>query len=106
MDVSWFQECKNFLISTFGLSKDALHIYIGLIVFFVTALLIRRPLRSWLPLLMVVLAALVGEVLDMKDDIFQLGGWRWKASLHDLVNTMFWPFVIWLLAYWRLLRTS
>lgn len=99
-----FQDLKYFLITSTGLSKDALHIYIGLTVFFLAALLTRRPLRAWLPLLVVVVAAFVGEALDLKDDLFQIGKWRWKAALHDIVNTVFWPFVIWLLAYWRLFK--
>lgn len=99
-----YQDFKNFLITSSGLSKDALHIYIGLTVFFLAAVISRRHLRSWLPLLVVVIVALIGEALDLRDDLFEIGKWRWRAALHDIVNTVFWPFVIWLLAYWRLLK--
>ncbi|WP_169728616.1 hypothetical protein [Comamonas composti] len=44
-----------------------------------------------------VLAACLGEALDMRDDLQSLGHWRWRASLHDIANTCFWPLAIHLL---------
>lgn len=104
METSWYQAAKLALTSTIGLSKDALHIHVGLGVFFVAALLFRRPLSSVLPLALVFLAALAGEALDMRDDIGSFGYWRWRASLGDIVNTVFWPLVVWLLARSRVPR--
>lgn len=80
------------------LSKDALHIYVGLIVFLAAAVVLRKPLRSIVPWFAVVAIAIAGEALDMDDDIASLGHWRWGASLHDVLNTLFWPTVLMLLA--------
>lgn len=55
-------------------------------------------MRALPPLLIVVLVACIGEVLDMRDDISSPGYWRWAASLHDIVNTSFWPFVLYFFA--------
>jgi hypothetical protein len=44
--MSVFQETKILLVDTLGLSKDALHIYVSLIVFFGTAAIFRLPLRD------------------------------------------------------------
>jgi hypothetical protein len=98
METSTVQALKLAIVSATGLDKDALHIYVGLVVFFTVAALFKRPLRSQVPWLVVLAVAIVGEFFDMRDDIASLGHWRWKASLHDIVNTQFWPAVIMLLA--------
>jgi hypothetical protein len=97
MDTSGLQSLKLAIIAALGLSKDALHIYVGLSVFLLTALALRRPLRSLLPWLAVMLVALAGELFDAVDDIRSLGYWRWTASIHDVANTLFWPTALLLL---------
>jgi hypothetical protein len=104
METSAFQAAKLFLESATGLSKDAMHIYVELAVFFAAAMAFRKPLSSFLPVAVVVAVAVAGEMLDMRDDLGSLGYWRWQASIHDLINTGVWPFVIWLLARLRFLR--
>jgi hypothetical protein len=104
METSWYQAAKLVLVSALGVSKDALHVHVGLGVYFVVAILLRRPLSSLVPLAAVLLTALVGEALDLRDDVRSLGYWRWQASLGDVLNTTFWPFVIWLLARVRMLH--
>lgn len=101
MELSFVQSSKLAIVAATGLAKDALHIYTGMAVFLL-AVLWRRCSRSLLPLLMVVMVAVAGELLDRRDDIASLGRWRWKASVHDIVNTMFWPAVLTLLFYLRL----
>jgi len=98
METSAIQSIKLAIVAATGLSKDALHIYVGLAVFLVAAIVLRKPLRSNVPWLVVVGVAITGEVLDMRDDIASLEYWRWSASLHDILNTLFWPSVFLLLA--------
>ena len=100
MEISVAQSIKLALVHAVGLSQDALHIYVGLIVFAVVAVPTRQA--GYLPLIAVVVTATLGEVVDMRDDINSLGAWRWRASLHDLANTVFWPFVITLLVRARI----
>lgn len=97
METSLVQAAKLAIVSATGLSKDALHIYVGLTVYWVTTLALGKHARAFHPLLIVVFIACAGEVLDMRDDISSLGYWRWSASLHDVVNTSFWPFVLYLI---------
>jgi hypothetical protein len=107
METSIVQATKHAIVTATGLEKDALHVYVGLTVFFVVAVLFKKSLRSLWPCLVVLAVAIAGEILDMRDDLASLGYWRWKASLHDLVNTQFWPVVILLLArFSRLFRGS
>ena len=89
------QRIKMAIVDLTGLSKDTLHVYMGLAVFFAVAAVSPRRLRSVVPLLAVVAVAIAGEMLDMLVDENQ---WRWQASAHDLLNTLFWPTAIWLLA--------
>jgi len=98
METSVVQSIKLTIVDVTGLSKDALHIYVGLTIFLVTAMVLRKPLRSIFPWLVVLAIAFAGEVLDMRDDVASLGYWRWGASLHDILNTLFWPSVLLLLA--------
>ena len=92
------QAIKTAIVAATGLSRDALHIYVGLATFFLAAALIKRPLGSFLPWLVVLAVASTGELVDLRDDIVSFGYWRWDASLHDIVNTVFWPTVLLLLA--------
>jgi hypothetical protein len=98
MELSTLQSIKMTIIMATGLSRDALHIYFGLAVFLLSAAALRKPLRSYVPWLMVLTAALIGELLDMRDDFGFYGYWRWDAGMHDLLNTLFWPSVLMLLA--------
>lgn len=93
-----FQDFKLFLIETFGLAKDALHIYVGLIVFFGAALLFRLSLRDIRLVLAVLLAAVAGELWDIYDTEMIGGTQIYEGNWHDIWNTMFWPVMIMLLA--------
>ena len=96
METSAVQHAKLEIMASIGLSKDALHVYVGLTVFMIALYLLRRRPRSMIPLLAVALIAVLGEVVDARDDIRSLGYWRWRASVHDVWNTLFWPSVLWL----------
>jgi len=98
MATSAVQSAKLTVMAFTGLSKDALHVYVGLCVFLLAAALVKGSIRSPLPWLLVALAACAGEVADMVDDIRVFGHWRWGASLHDVLNTLAWPTVLLLLA--------
>ena len=103
METTLVQSIKLAIVADTGLSKDALHVYVGLTVQFVAALVSRKTLRSAAPWLAVFALALVGELIDMRDDLVTSGHWRWGASLYDIVNTIFWPTVILALARRRIL---
>ena len=96
--MSRFQQSKIWLMQMFGLPKDALHIYVGLIVFFAAAALFRWPLRSWKPLGAVLVAALAGETWDVIDTWTTGARPQWLRNWHDVWNTCFWPAVLFLLA--------
>jgi hypothetical protein len=103
--MSLVQTFKLHVVAATGLSKDALHIYVGFFVLLAAALLFRRSLKSIVPLIAVFVVATLGELLDALDDVSSLGHWRFGASVHDVVNTLFWPVVLCLvLRFTRLAR--
>ncbi len=98
--MSAFQDSKIYLVETLGLAKDALHIYVGLTVFFAVILIFRLPARDIRPLLAVICVALIGEVWDIYDTA-QLGAPQdYAANWHDIWNTSLWPMAIFALARW------
>lgn len=88
------QASKLAVIAATGLSRDALHVYVGLAVFLGASVLSRRSIRSLVPWAIVVLVALLGEAVDLRDSLSRPGVWRWAWSVRDIVNTIFWPTVI------------
>jgi hypothetical protein len=102
---SFVQSLKLDIVGFTGLSKDALHIYVGIGVWLLAAAVFRRSITTLRPWLVALIVACGIECFDAFDDWVQLGHWRWRASLHDVINTMFWPTVLALLArYTRLLK--
>lgn len=88
---------KDIVVHWTGLSRDALHTQIGLVLLFATCLISRRRIDSWLPVLAVIAAALLSEVFDRQRDIARYGVWDRSGSIHDVVNTVFWPIVLWIM---------
>ena len=76
--------------------------HVGLIVFFFAVVLWRKGAIEARCLIPVVLIASLMEVFDLRYDYVARGHFRLKAitaSIHDLINTTFWPVVIVALAW-------
>ncbi len=95
VNTSDFQAAKLAFVDAMGLSKDALHIYVGLSVFLAAMFAFRRNPRSAAPIVFVLGLAALGEIFDARDDFRSVGHWRWRASVHDVFNTLFWPAFLW-----------
>ncbi|GAA5180491.1 hypothetical protein GCM10023345_01990 [Acinetobacter kookii] len=102
MYLSKFQELKIYIVNFTELSRDALHIYTGLTLFFIVAFFHHRQLKSKWAIWTVLIVAIAAELFDARDDLINHGLWRIGASLHDIINTIFWPLLIWLMARFRL----
>lgn len=93
---------KTELSEFFGVSKDALHVHLGLLAFVLAVVLLRKPLASVLPWLCVLALESLNEILDFL---------RWHnlpdyfaGTLKDVLNTMVWPTVFLLSARFVTLR--
>lgn len=96
--MSAFQSAKLLLIEATNLSKDALHIYVGLGVMLLVVIAFKKPLSDWRPIAAVAFASVAGEVWDVIDTLSHGGSPRWNANWKDIWNTMFWPAVLFGLA--------
>ncbi|MBS9719648.1 hypothetical protein JYU29_02990 [Tianweitania sp. BSSL-BM11] len=87
----WYH-IKSWVADSISLSHDAMHVHVGLFIFFVLLWLFRRsPRRLALAWALTLAATLFNEALDAYDWILWTGTINWMESLKDTVNTMFWP---------------
>ena len=101
---------KNGVVSATGLDKDALHIYVGISVYLLSLILLRPifkkySVRAFIALILVTCIALLGEYLDNRQTITELGmsgmgSAELKASIHDLINTCLLSYVLYGLTMW------
>lgn len=96
--IGLFQELKTLIVDHVGLAKDALHVYVALIVFLVACRIFRWPASSWKPWCVVLAVALLGEALDLRHTLAR--GYTVRLDYHwtDLWNTMLVPTVLVLVA--------
>lgn len=81
-----------------GASDALLHVHAGLAVLLIARVVTGRSLASPVPFAVVCVAALTKEVLDR----MHYGSWRWWDTGFDVLNTLFWPFVLMIaLRLWR-----
>ncbi|MDE2845869.1 MAG: hypothetical protein OXO51_04100 [Gemmatimonadota bacterium] len=95
--MSDYQNLKLVILSILEISKDAIHIHVGLFVFFAAVVLWRKGSIDALCLIPVVFVASLMELLDLIDDYTYHDSVRMvalTASVHDLINTVLWPVVI------------
>lgn len=93
-----FQAIKTVLVDTTSLAKDALHVYVALALFLGSCLAMGWKARQWRPWLLVLAAALMGEIIDVIDSIADNDPVRPRSNIKDLWNTMLAPTVLVLLA--------
>jgi hypothetical protein len=96
--VTTYGTAKGALIAYSGATEDLLHVHMGLLIFVVAAFVLRRKMRSPIPLALVAFFAVLNEVFDLL-----VGGDQQTLEPYfDIANTMFWPTVLFLLARrWR-----
>lgn len=99
--MNWFEANKVYMVQYSGLSRDALHVHIGIALYFALVFLLRRQAGSWVPALVVLGLCLLGEVFDIIH-VIELGQHQKPfENLHDIANTMAWPVIFTLFARWR-----
>ncbi|WP_249403613.1 hypothetical protein [Sphingomonas sp. CFBP 13720] len=70
-----------------GMADSLLHVHAGMAVLLATRVITGYRLSTPVPLLVVMLAELCNEVLDR----IHWDSWRWADTSLDIVNTLFWP---------------
>lgn len=97
-------DVKEWLSESLHLSHAMLHVHIGMAVFLLSASLLRRPVGTWAPLMVVVVLELMNELSDFMR--YHLSGWPWTPgpTVADLVATWLWPVVLTLFFRYRRAR--
>jgi hypothetical protein len=97
MVLDW-EALKEWLSKELHVSHAVLHIHIGLLVFLVMGRVLRKPMSSPLPLLVVAMLELANEAMDFTR--YYVSHWPWTPgnTIEDIVNTLLWPTILLLLA--------
>lgn len=73
-----------------GASDSLLHVHAGMAVLLLARIVSGRSLATPIPFLVVCVFAVGNEVLDRAN----YGLWRWPNTVGDILNTIFWPFIL------------
>ena len=95
--VDWYQ-LKLFAEHSTGISMDALHVILGIVLQLLVALLFKSSLARPMPLLAVLALELVNEANDFRVEIWPDPGIQIGEAVKDVVLTMFIPTLIFLVA--------
>ena len=91
---SEYQLLKLRVLDAIPIAKDAAHIYVGVACLLLAVIVFRLPLRSFRALIPGLIATIVMEAFDLRDNVADFGERRWGASLRDVVNTNLIPLVL------------
>ena len=73
-----------------GASDSLLHVHAGMALLLLARLITGKSLATPIPFLIVCLAELFNEIMDR----LSFGSWRVMDTSLDVLNTLFWPFVL------------
>jgi len=104
LNTSFYQDSKPFIIALVGLSKDSIHIHLGVISLVLTVLVTKKSLCDWKILIPGLSLSVVMELLDLKHDL-TYGKLFPAAYIHDLVNTNIIPITFVTLSILGVLKT-
>lgn len=90
-DTFHYENLKILIEAYTGLERDALHIHVALILYFLAMLVCRRSRFPWI---VVLLFELANEALDLNRQHLNGMPLDWHESAKDLWNTMLWPTVL------------
>lgn len=105
-----FVEMKEWLLGLFGLTQDAMHVHVGLAIFFSLWLALRRYAGGrggwWLPFGLLAVLSVVAEVFDIVSLLSVESTFDPWESVKDVVNTLAWPLALSVLFTWQGIRFS
>lgn len=100
MSIADWLRLKTEIVAAIGLERDAMHIYVSVLIQFAVALFLRRGLAHWLPLLAVLIAACGNEFLDLQVETWPEPDEQLAESVRDIVNSMLMPALLFAVARW------
>ena len=92
---------KLFIEHSLTISYDSLHVIVGILLWLILGLLMRRPLSSWRPWLWLFAAILWNETVDLWIEQWPSRGMQYGESIKDLLLTMTLPTVLLMAMHFR-----
>jgi hypothetical protein len=87
---SWYK-VKMFIEHAGIVTSDALHVLVGVALWVIAGLILRRPLTGWLPWLWVLAAILLNETVDLWVEQWPIAAMQYGESAKDIMLTMLLP---------------
>ncbi|WOK37135.1 hypothetical protein [Sphingomonas sp. C3-2] len=100
--VALYAQFKTSTAQWIGITNAECHIHAGLLIYLASSVILRKPLRSPVPLLIVIAAEAANEYFDR----LSTGSWRWDDTVHDILFTLLWPAILFTLARLRKLKSG
>ena len=98
--MSWY-EAKMFIEHASLFSSDALHVIVGVLLWILAALLLRRRLADWLPLLVLAGLLLLNEATDLWVERWPDAAMQYGESAKDVLLTLILPALLMAVARFR-----
>ena len=80
--------------SVVGIEHGTLHVLVGIFAWLVVALVLRRPITSWIPYLWLFALILSNETVDLWTEQWPDPGMQYGEGAKDVVLTMIAPTVL------------
>ncbi len=87
-DMRFWYETKMLIERSVAFSPDALHVLAGAAGVLLAALILKRPLTSWLPWVLVLVADFLNEVADVLVERWPGWGMQTGEGTRDMLLTM------------------
>jgi hypothetical protein len=97
---SWHQ-AKLLVEHALDISHDALHVLVGILAWLLVALIVRRPISSWVPWLCLAGLTALNEIFDVWTEQWPDPGMQIGEGAKDLGLTMLMPSLLLLAARHR-----
>jgi hypothetical protein len=97
---AWHQG-KLFVEHAFAIDHDALHVLVGLLAWLAFALVLRRPVTSWLPFLWCLALILWNETVDLWVEQWPEPGMQYGECAKDVILTLLAPALLMMTARLR-----
>ena len=98
--IAKYEAVKIAIATWVGIDDWLIHSQFGMIIFVLSAIALRKPLGTLLPVSLVIVSEGLNEYLDK----LNYGSWRWPDTSRDLIFTIGWPLILFLCARIGLLR--
>lgn len=99
--VEMFAALKSDLIPASQSLRWLAHVHLGLAIYLMAAGLSARGLRSPVAIILVVVAEILNEIMDLSRFWPDIPFWIWADSGNDMLHTLFWPSILFFGAHWR-----